>query len=44
MTSTAAMRAVADEARSAVPTLGYAGTYAFANVLLTAAGMLIVRI
>lgn len=44
MTSTAALALVNRAARSAVPALGYAGAYAFANVLLTLAGSLIVRL
>ncbi len=38
MTSTAAMSLVNSEADSAIPALGYTGTYAFANVTLTVAG------
>ena len=41
MTSTPALSAVQDAAKSSMPALGYAGTYAFANVLLTLAGTLI---
>jgi putative transport protein len=40
MTSTPAFNVVTEEARSGVPALGYAGTYTFANVLLTFAGAL----
>ncbi len=40
MTSTPALNVVNEAARSSVPTLGYAGTYTFANVLLTFAGAL----
>ena len=40
MTSTPALNVVTDAAKSAVPALGYAGTYTFANVLLTFAGAL----
>ena len=40
MTSTPALNVVTDAARSGVPALGYAGTYPFANVLLTFAGAL----
>jgi putative transport protein len=40
MTSTPAMNVVTEAARSGVPALGYAGTYTFANVLLTFAGAL----
>ena len=35
MTSTPALTAVQEAAKSSMPALGYAGTYAFANVLLT---------
>jgi putative transport protein len=38
MTSTPALSIVQDAAKSPVPALGYAGTYAFANILLTLAG------
>jgi putative transport protein len=38
MTSTPALAVVTDSARSSVPAIGYAGTYTFANVLLTFAG------
>jgi putative transport protein len=38
MTSAAALSLVNSEAKSAVPSLGYTGTYAFANVFLTLAG------
>jgi putative transport protein len=38
MTSTPALNVVSEAARSTVPALGYAGTYTFANVLLTFAG------
>ena len=38
MTSTPALGIVQQAARSTVPALGYAGTYALANVLLTIAG------
>jgi putative transport protein len=38
MTSTPALSVVTDAARSSVPAIGYAGTYTFANVLLTFAG------
>ena len=41
MTSTPALSALQDAAKSSMPALGYAGTYAFANVLLTLAGTLI---
>jgi putative transport protein len=42
MTSGAALSVVIKEAKSPVPSLGYTGTYAFANVLLVVAGTLIV--
>ncbi len=41
MTSTPSLNIVTRAAHSAVPALGYAGTYTFANVLLTFAGTLI---
>jgi putative transport protein len=41
MTSAAAMSLVNREANSSIPALGYTGTYAFANVILTLAGTLI---
>ena len=41
MTSGASLSIVNAEARSAVPSLGYTGAYAFANVLLTVAGSVI---
>ena len=44
MTSGAALAIVNSAARSSVPALGYTGAYAFANVLLTVAGTLIVRL
>jgi putative transport protein len=44
MTSGAALSIVNSEARSSVPALGYTGAYAFANVILTIAGTLIVRL
>jgi putative transport protein len=44
MTSGAALSMVNAAARSTVPALGYTGAYAFANVILTIAGTLIVRL
>jgi putative transport protein len=44
MTSTPAMNVVTEAAGSGVPALGYAGTYTFANVLLTFAGALMMRL
>ena len=41
MTSGASLSVVTNTARSAVPALGYTGSYAFANVLLTLAGSII---
>ncbi len=41
MTSGASLSVVTREANSPVPALGYTGSYAFANVLLTVAGSLI---
>ncbi|MDX5595278.1 aspartate:alanine exchanger family transporter [Pseudovibrio sp. SPO723] len=44
MTSTPALGIVQQAAKSTVPALGYAGTYALANVLLTLAGTAIVML
>ena len=44
MTSTPALDLVNRQAKSALPTVGYAGTYAFANVLLAIAGAMLVRL
>ena len=44
MTSGASLKIVTAEAQSAMPALGYTGAYAFANVLLTIAGSLIIRL
>jgi putative transport protein len=41
MTSGASLSVVTAEAKSAVPAIGYAGTYAFGNVLLMIAGPLV---
>lgn len=41
MTSGACLSIVTNEAKSAIPSLGYTGAYAFANVLLTVAGSII---
>jgi len=41
LTSTPALGAVKAQARSNVPAIGYAGVYAFANILLAIAGQLI---
>ena len=41
MTSGASLSLVTAQARSSVPSLGYTGAYAFANVLLTIAGSVI---
>ncbi len=41
MTSGAALSVVTNEANSPMPSLGYTGAYAFANVLLTVAGSII---
>ncbi|MEE8474383.1 MAG: TrkA C-terminal domain-containing protein [Myxococcota bacterium] len=43
MTSTAALQQIRTQANSAVPALGYVGTYSFANVLLALAGGIIMR-
>lgn len=44
MTSGAALSVVTDVAKSSAPALGYTGAYAFANVILTLAGTLIMLI
>jgi len=44
MTSGASLSVVTGAARSEVPALGYTGTYAFANVLLTIAGTIIMAL
>ena len=44
MTSTPSLKIVTSAARSPIPALGYAGTYTFANVLLTFAGTLIMTL
>lgn len=44
MTSTPSLNILTGVARSALPALGYTGAYAFANVLLTVAGAVIVRL
>jgi putative transport protein len=43
-TSTPALRVVTQQAGSSLPSVGYAGTYAFANVILAVAGGLLVRL
>jgi len=43
MTSTPGLKVVTLAARSSLPSLGYAGTYTFANVLLALLGSLLVR-
>jgi putative transport protein len=42
-TSTPALKIVTQQAGSPLPSVGYAGTYAFANVILAVAGGLLVR-
>ena len=44
MTSTAALRQINNRAQSSLPTLGYVGSYAFANVLLAIAGSVLMRL
>ena len=41
MTSGAALSVVTKEANSSIPAIGYAGTYAFGNVLLMVAGPIV---
>lgn len=43
LTSTPALDLVNRQADSPLPTVGYAGTYAFANVLLAIAGSVLMR-
>ena len=42
LTSDAALSIVTREAKSSAPALGYTGTYAFANIILSMAGTLMV--
>ena len=42
LTSTAALKQVNSLAKSSAPMLGYVGTYTFANVMLTVAGVVLV--
>jgi putative transport protein len=42
LTSGAALSIVTREAQSSAPALGYTGTYAFANIILSMAGTLMV--
>jgi putative transport protein len=44
MTSTPSLSVVSEAAKSELPALGYAGTYAFANVFLTFAGTLLMTL
>jgi len=44
MTSTPSLKVITELARSSVPALGYAGTYTFANVILTFAGTLLMML
>ena len=44
MTSTPSLNVVTEAAKSEIPALGYAGTYTFANVLLTFAGTIMMRL
>jgi len=44
MTSTPGLKVVTHAAKSSLPSLGYAGTYPFANVLLALLGALLVRL
>ena len=44
MTSGAALSIIKEEAKSSIPSLGYTGTYVFANVILTIAGTVILFI
>lgn len=44
MTSTPALNIVTDRAKSPLPSLGYAGTYTFANVFLALAGTIVLML
>jgi putative transport protein len=44
MTSTPALDMLNRQADSPLPTVGYPGTYAFANVLLAIAGSMLMRL
>jgi len=44
VTCTPAMAAVSNDARSSIPTIGYAGTYAFATILCAIAGSIMARL
>lgn len=44
MTSTPSLNVITDASKSEIPALGYAGTYTFANVLLTFAGTIIMSL
>jgi putative transport protein len=44
MTSGACLSIINKEAQSTIPSLGYTGAYAFANIFLTVAGSLILLI
>jgi putative transport protein len=44
MTSTPGLKVVTQAARSSLPSLGYAGTYAFANVLLALLGSVLAKL
>jgi putative transport protein len=44
MTSTPSLNVLTEISRSSVPALGYAGTYTFANVLLTFAGTMMMML
>ncbi len=44
VTCTPAMAAVSSDAKSSIPTIGYAGTYAFATILCAIAGSIMARL
>jgi len=44
MTSTPALQVINDMSGNSVPSLGYAGTYTFANVFLTMGGAFIIMV
>jgi putative transport protein len=44
VTCTPAMAAVSSDAKSSIPTIGYAGTYAFATIFCAIAGSIMARL
>ncbi len=44
LTSTPALGVITKQARSDIPAMGYVGVYAFANIILTVAGQLLMMV